>query len=151
MSSPASDSSTLSTAASESSDRPVGRQDAGRNHRSERSESRQMHRRIKHRHVEGDECKKCSKCKVFKPVSHFAQNRRTWDSLTKHCKLCLRVQYWCQKAKRDNWRSIIKNIHMFDVQNAPAIHQEFIKNLKQLHGNQIGSSSNSQRLAAADM
>lgn len=79
--------------------------------------------RIQHTIENGNECKYCGRCKVFKPLTLFGNSAVTWDNLRPTCKDCLKQinienkdkrteyskQYWektkeQQKEKCKKWR-----------------------------------------------
>jgi len=39
--------------------------------------------------IDGISVKKCSKCKVEKPLTEFGKNKQNWHGLTAYCKPCL--------------------------------------------------------------
>lgn len=44
--------------------------------------------RIEHKIIDGVECKRCGKCKTYKPVAMFNKNEKVWDGLGHVCKDC---------------------------------------------------------------
>lgn len=44
--------------------------------------------RIEHRVIDGIECKHCTKCGEWKPLSEFNKNKNTWDGIDFWCKEC---------------------------------------------------------------
>ena len=47
-----------------------------------------MRERIEHEIIDGIECKHCSKCGEWKPLSEFSKDERNWDGLQCGCKEC---------------------------------------------------------------
>ena len=59
-----------------------------------------MSKRIEYKIINGVECKHCSKCGEWKPLSKFSNCNNTWDGLQCKCNECIAKYYQAHKEER---------------------------------------------------
>ncbi len=114
-----------------------------------------MPAQIEHKIIDGVECKRCSTCKGWLPLSEFSKDKTMWDGLHPQCKECnkqyrennkekaqqYRKQYYknnkelirqCQKQYRKNNKEKIKRCKK---QYANQYHKQKHKVIQQKFGN----------------
>ena len=59
----------------------------------DKAEIPRAYTKIKHRFIEDIECKKCTRCDEWKPLTDFCKSIKTWDGLGSHCTLDRQKRY----------------------------------------------------------
>lgn len=98
-----------------------------------------MGAKIEHQIINGEECKKCNGCGVYKPLPNFNKSSDTWDGLQRKCKQCrkkyeqvnkdkIKVQQdaYHRKYYRDN-STEIKAYHRKWVEANRALHNYYTR------------------------